>query len=335
MWHASVEYCFVSDSLGTASWFANTSTEFYPKPQQKGNPKVSKDIPGVPNSWIHHSASPSDISEPRQYADISWNPHSGSAIGSFPQVGGEIKNIWNHQPEFLLFLRQMPGIHDDSKLFQTVLRIIGCKLLGCCLLQAWVEKNNWWQIKENKSRNWKHQIRGTTFLLQLRFLRKCQMRGSYRSPNGQTHGRKSGREKEMRPFSISYHQTATFYSKPLQTGRLSLHSVGGRHTAESARESYAVTQNLLRLIWDLSKGSPTKRLVEIGLVWSRPRLDSLWETLATGGESLLQVQRHGENPAQTPTKPFACNDTLETVVVWVRSRKSSSISFLLLCTCLA
>ena len=30
----------------------------------------------------------------------------------------------------------------------SVLRIIGCKLLGCCLLQAWVAKNNWWQIRK-------------------------------------------------------------------------------------------------------------------------------------------------------------------------------------------
>lgn len=208
----------------------------------------------------------------------------------------------------------MAGIHD---LFQTVLRIIGCKLLGCCLLQAWVARNNWWQIKENKSRNWKHQehnvSHSTSFFVKVPNERIIQI--SKRSDKHWQNGRKSGREKEMRPFSISYHQTAFFYSKPLQTGRLSLHSVGGRHTAESARESYAATQNLPRLIWDSSFGPPTKRLVEIGLVSSRPRLDSLWGTLATGGESLLEVQRHGENPAQTPTKPFACNDTLETVVV--------------------
>ncbi len=222
----------------------------------------------------------------RHYADTSWSPHTGSAI-------------FQHAP-FFLFLWQMDANGKNWQWFQTVLRIIGCKLLGCCLLQDGVTP-----IKEPKSRNWIcafHAVHRASPSTSCFF--KCQMIGSYRSPNGQTYiDRTAERAEGRKRYDLSQYRIRS--PKPLQTARLSLHSVGGRHTAESARESCAVTQNLMRFIWNSSKGSLTKRLVEIGLVWSRPHLDSSWGTLATG-EKILRKSQQTHLPAMILLRPWLC-----------------------------
>ena len=153
-------------------------------------------------------------------------------------------------------------------------------------------------------------MRCTEFLLQLRFFIKCQMIGSYRSPNGQTYiDRTAERAEGRKRYDLYQYRIRSPNRYFLFQASADCEAV----FAFCRRAAYCrVSKRKLRCDSEFNETHMKliKRITNKAFGRDRSRM------VASSSRFFVRdLGNRGENPAQIPTKPFACNDTLETGVV--------------------